>query len=91
MVPLAISLMVQNGTISYFSTICYYYLLFFFLVKNPNASEASYEPKQLIYRKTKLKKTGGEKNRGEKNWRGKDLARKRPSGEKAGHPPFDPS
>ena len=39
-------------------------------VLNPNASEASYKPKQRNYRKTKLKKTGGErpagKNRGEK-------------------------
>ena len=30
-------------------------------ILNPNASEASYKPKQRSYRKTKLKKTGGEK------------------------------
>ena len=42
-------------------------------VLNPNASEASYKLKQRSYRKTKLKKTGGEKP-----------AWKRPSGEKNG-------
>ena len=35
-------------------------------VLNPNASEASYKPKQRSYRKTKLKKTGGEKTGVEK-------------------------
>ena len=35
-------------------------------VLNPNESEASYKPKQRSYRKTKLKKTGGEKTGMEK-------------------------
>ena len=35
-------------------------------VINPNASKASYKPKQRSYRKTKLKTTGGEKTYGEK-------------------------
>ena len=33
---------------------------------NPNASEASYKPKQRSYKKMKLKKTGGEKSGVEK-------------------------
>ena len=60
-------------------------------VLNPNASEASYKPKQRSYRKTKQKKLAGkkpvEKKRAEKNQRGKnrcgkDLAGKRPRGDK---------